>query len=116
MRTRQPDDPIFAAIEAHRAAHEHVHVFNADNDGEILDGLSDAEFNALVKLLAMTPTTPGGCAAMLRYVAELANREEIGRASQPFSGWAESVKEPAATLLGRIAAVIEHAERLTPRI
>ena len=56
----------------------------------------------------MTPTTLAGCAAMLRYVEAYTVRED-DTYSQLFSDWFEPVSGPAATLLGRLAAVIEPA-------
>jgi len=102
-----PDDPIFAAIDAHRAAHARRRAFFAATTGDDLpDELGHAEMNTLAGLLATTPTTLAGCAAMLRYVGEFANSEEE---NPLFGNFTDPISKPAATLLGRIAAVIEQA-------
>jgi len=71
-RTPAVVDPIFAAIEAHRTAYARRDAFCNDptHDDDIPDELSNAEWRTLTQLLAMTPATPAGCAAMLRYVGE----------------------------------------------
>ena len=102
-------DPIFASIAAHRAAVELVRVMerraDADYDEDAYNALVGAETDLLAELLAMTPATPAGCAAMLRHVEAYASRD----GSRLFSSWYKPVSAPAATLLGRLAAVIEPA-------
>ena len=66
--TTAAPDPIFAAIEAHRAARMGVVAFLADNTGDLTDDLGSAEADRLAELLAMTPTTPAGCAAMMQHI------------------------------------------------
>ena len=103
--TASTPDPIFAAIDAHRAADARRMAFIADHTGDLPDSLADAEFDRFAELLATTPTTPAGCAAMLRYFGEVVIRED----EELFSGWSHSISGPAATLFGRLAAVIEPA-------
>jgi hypothetical protein len=106
-----PVDPIFAAIDAHRAALAVVHAMEAagNPDEETFGKFCEAESARLAELLAMTPTTPAGCAAMLRHVEAHACECEEASASQLYSDFPEPISEPAATLLGRLAAVIEQA-------
>jgi hypothetical protein len=53
----------------------------------------------------MTPTTIAGCAAMLRHVAEYAAAYN----QNLLEGYRADVKEPASTLLIRIAAALDRA-------
>ena len=103
-------EPVFAAIEAHRAACELVRAMgNTDYDEDAFDALNSAVSDRLAELLATTPTTLAGCVAMLRYVETEATEADEATASQLFRDWYEPVSEPAATLLGRLADVIERA-------
>ena len=99
-------DPIFAAIEAHRAARTRVVAFLADNTGDLPDDLGTAEADRLAELLAMTPTTPAGCAAMMQHIETYLHEETAGGEGQLFHDWTEKCSESAATLLGRLAAVL----------
>ena len=100
-------DPIFAAIEAHRAARTRVVAFLADNTGcDLPDDLGTAEADRLAELLAMTPTTPAGCAAMMQHIETYLHEETAGGEGQLFHEWTEKCSESAATLLGRLAAVL----------
>ena len=96
-------DPIFAAIKAHQAAWELAR--EASDDG--IDALMAAEADRLAELLKMTPTTIAGCAAMMRWI-ETYSRDEANQ-SHLFHDWDDPWSEPGATLLGRLAAVIEKA-------
>ena len=108
-------DPVFAAIESHQAAIELVEAFAANNDhDDIPDDMIHAEIDRLAELVAMTPTTPGGCVAMLRYVEAYASRDDDNTDSPLFVDFCDMVSEPAATLLGRIAAVIEQGRSSFP--
>ena len=103
-------DPIFAAIEAHRAARMGVVAFLADNTGDLPDDLGSAEADRLAELLAMTPTTPAGCAAMMQHIEAYLHEEAAGGEGQLFHDWTEKCSDSAATLLGRLAAVlVKHA-------
>ena len=99
-------DPIFAAIEAHRAARARVVAFLADNTGDLPDDLGSAESDRLAELLAMTPTTAAGCAAMMQHIEAYLHQEATGGQGQLFHEWTEECSESAATLLGRLAAVL----------
>jgi hypothetical protein len=104
-RTPAVVDPIFDAIEAHRAAFKRCRVKRADDDEETYDALVGVAVDRLAELLAMTPTTPAGSVAMLRYVGAYAARDDSGL----FNNWYDPVSKPGASLLGRLAAVIEPA-------
>ena len=105
--TTAAPDPIFAAIEAHRAARTRVVAFlAADNMGDLPDDLSSAEADRLAELLAMTPTTPAGCAAMMQHIEAFLHEEAGGQGQLFLHEWTEKCSEAAATLLGRLAAVL----------
>ena len=94
------NDPIFAAIKAHRAAWD-LACEASDDD---IDALMAAEADRLAELLRMTPTTIAGCAAMMRWI-ETYTRDEANQ-SYLFHDWDNPWSEPGSTLLGRLAAVI----------
>ena len=96
-------DPIFDVIEAHKAAWE----LAREASDEDIDALMAAEAARLAELLRMTPTTPAGCAAMMRWL-DTYNRDEANE-SYPFHDWDDPWSESGATLLGRLAAAIEKA-------
>jgi hypothetical protein len=100
-------DPIFAAIEMHQVARALTVVASDDYDKDALNALNEAEANRLAELLAMTPITLAGCAVMMRYVEAYLREEDYNR--NLFSEWADPWSEPGATLLSRLAAVIERA-------
>jgi hypothetical protein len=102
-------DPIFAAIEVHQVARAlTVAASDADDhDKDALNAPNEAETDRLAELLAMTPVTLAGCAAMMRYVEAYLRDEDYNR--NLFSEWADPWSEPGATLLSRLAAVIEQA-------
>ena len=104
--TTTAPDPIFAAIEAHRIARTRVVAFLADNTDDLPDDLGTAEGDRLAELLAMTPTTPAGCAAMMQHIETYLHDEAVGGQGQLFHEWTEKCSESAATLLGRLAAVL----------
>jgi len=68
MITQRFEDPIFAAIEAHRKAFFECEEYGTD---ENIVRLSDIEKEALIALLDQAPTTIAGVAALSRYSAEL---------------------------------------------
>ena len=91
VRSPEPGDPIFDAIERHRRAHA---IWSAAVHDEFkLEGKADARFtesqlvtevteekaierhNACVDLVAIYPTTISGVIALLRYYAEHASLE-----------------------------------------
>jgi hypothetical protein len=106
-------DPIFAAIECSREAEAAFVEFlktaareNQPNDeafkrqeGE----LNDESIAQLADLVAMTPTTVAGCAALLSYIEEF----ELNNDQAPlFANFTDDLMEPGSTLLSRIAAVL----------
>ena len=95
-------DPIFAAIDNHRQAEAAFVAACHAEHGE--DDLSKASWKRLTELLTMTPTTVGGCAAMLRHVAGYAAAYN----QNLLEGYRADLKEPAGTLLVRLAAVLEN--------
>jgi hypothetical protein len=102
-------DPIFAAIEKHRqieaayvaACNEPIQQTSEDRVFELCHRSSAA----LVALVALTPTTLAGCAALLRYLE--AHEEAYDRAAMLDDH--NHAKEAARDLLSRIAAMLEAA-------
>jgi hypothetical protein len=70
-------DPIFAAIESHRAARQRYSgsLEIEDWDGPIVDEAHDAARNTMLTLLDIMPTTLAGVAALLRYSADFDEKE-----------------------------------------
>jgi hypothetical protein len=70
------DDPVFALIEAHRAADAALLVTlravdGHDNDDAVaVDAAHQAELSALYDLIEAVPTTLAGVIANLRYIAD----------------------------------------------
>jgi hypothetical protein len=95
------DDPTFAAIENHRQA-EAAWVAVCDDEH---NGLCDVSIARLTELLTMTPTSVAGCAAMLRHVAKYADSYD----GNLLENYCAEVKEPAGTLLIRIAGALDRA-------
>jgi hypothetical protein len=62
-------DPIFAAIEARKAT---IAAYNAGkwDDDEALDGVCDADAEAVRQMVSTTPTTLRRLRDLVRYVAE----------------------------------------------
>ena len=65
--SRDSIDPIFAAIEGHRIAHAAFVRAKSDNE---LDRCGNISWERYEALLATTPTSKAGCAALLRYIDE----------------------------------------------
>jgi hypothetical protein len=63
------DDPVFAAIEQHRAA---VKAWLAENDSVLSAQLLNAEREAFITWLTTPPTTLGGMLATLSYASRRA--------------------------------------------
>jgi hypothetical protein len=117
-------DPIFAAIEKHRKLNDaHIAACNATvAASEGIEGLTptikkledqsgvacDVAFDALGELLATTPTTIAGCAALLRHVENLTGKGSFEQGGL-FEDWCEEIEEPAKTMLSRVAATIDRA-------
>jgi hypothetical protein len=94
----QPD-PIFAAIERHRiaeAAYLSASLISEDTDHH-------DQWNSYAALLAFTPTTIAGCAALLRYVED---QEAIAGAGL-FDECSDPVNSAGHRLLSRVAAALE---------
>jgi hypothetical protein len=64
-------DPIFAAIDAHRAA---VNDINLQEEDDEIDRHADIESEVLGHLLGVTPTSLAGVLGLSRYAAELNGR------------------------------------------
>jgi hypothetical protein len=107
-------DPIFAAIEKHRqieaayvaACNEHVEQAREQAREDRVVKLSHRSSNALGELVAMTPTTVAGCAAVLRY---LEAHEKSYDEAVLLDNHSDNVSVPARDLLSRIAATLEAA-------
>jgi hypothetical protein len=107
-------DPIFVAIERHRAALAAYDDFckrseQAKGSPNLNDDLADRfkkHEEALTDLLDQKPTSADGCAAVLRYVYSLVTDEGGEITSEParwfFRGW-----HPPVTFLANIAAALE---------
>src|ERR1035437_79114 len=107
-------DPIFAAIEKHRqieaafvaACNEHVEKAREPAREDRVVKLGHRSSNALGELVAMTPTTVAGCAAVLRY---LETHEKSYDEAVLLDNHSDNVRVPARDLLSRIAATLEAA-------
>jgi len=107
-------DPIFAAIERHRqieaayvaACNEHVEKAREPAREDRVVKLCHRSSNALGELVAMTPTTVAGCAAVLRY---LETHEKSYDEAVLLDNHSDNVSVPARDLLSRIAATLEAA-------
>jgi hypothetical protein len=106
-------DPIFAAIEKHRQIEAaYVAACNEPIGDEATEQTTEARVNehchgssdALGELVAMTPTTLAGCAAMLRY---LEAHEKSYDEPVLLDNHSDNVSVPAQDLLSRIAATLE---------
>lgn len=107
-------DPIFAAIERHRqieaayvaACNEHVEQAREPAREDRVVKLCHRSSNALGELVAMTPTTVAGCAAVLRY---LETHEKSYDEAVLLHNHSDNVSVPARDLLSRIAAALDAA-------
>ena len=93
-------DPIFAAIEGHRIADAALVRAKSDNE---LDRCGDISWERYEALLATTPTSKAGCAALLRYIDEHEANYGVGL----FGEYDDPVKSAGERLLSRIAAALE---------
>jgi hypothetical protein len=84
------DDPVYRAIEAHRAAEAAVEaeLVSCETIAGEADRLSSVEIEALSVLATVVPTTREGAAELLRYAAEL---EEVRRELENDEGEFRSV-------------------------
>jgi hypothetical protein len=107
-------DPIFAAIERHRQIEAaYVAACNEPTDQakeqareDRANKLCGRSSDALGELVAMTPTTLAGCAAVLRY---LETHEKSYDEAVLLDNHSDNVSVPARDLLSRIAATLEEA-------
>jgi membrane-bound ClpP family serine protease len=105
-------DPIFAAIERHRqieaayvaACNEPIDEAKEQAREARVVKLSHRSSDALGDLVAMTPTTLTGSAAVLRY---LETHEKAYDAPALLDNHSDNVSVPARNLLSRIAATLE---------
>jgi hypothetical protein len=101
-------DPIFAAIERHKRL-EAIYVAYCndekvpDNDDHIVTSCYNSG-SAYADLVAMTPTTAAGCAAMLRH---LESHEAAYCGSGLFDNCNDRVRLPGKDLLSRIAYALD---------
>jgi hypothetical protein len=118
------NDPIWAAIQKHRKLNDaHIAACNATAvASEGVEGLTptikeledqsgvacEVAINALAELLATTPTTIAGCAALLRHVENLTGKGSFEQGGL-FEDWCEEIEEPAKSLLSRVAATLDRA-------
>jgi hypothetical protein len=113
-------DPIFAAIERHcKAEAAYIGICNSVESDRMthdeitaiengpIDGLCYASNAEYAVMLAVTPTTPAGCAALLRHIEAY----ETKYAGEDFlvSECTESVRNAARKILSRIANTLEKA-------
>jgi hypothetical protein len=85
------DDPVYRAIETHRAAEAAVEaeLVSCEIVAGEADRLSNAEIEALSVLATVVPTTRQGAAELLRYAAEL--EQEVRRELEDDEGEFRSV-------------------------
>ena len=100
--SRDSIDPIFAAIEDHRIADAALVRAKGDNE---LDRCGDLSWERYKALLATTPTSQAGCAALLRYIDEHEANYGVGL----FGEYDDPAKSAGKRLLSRIAAALESA-------
>jgi len=101
-------DPVFAAINRHRQI-EAAYVtacYEPDVQATAVSKLSHESSEALGELVAMTPTTLAGCAALLRYLEAHENSYDEYVILDNHS---DNVRVPARDLLSRIAASLDSA-------
>lgn len=103
-----PDAELFAAVRRYEAAHTASRALEgwpADITDEEVCAVCDEQNGALADLMAMTPQTVAGCAAVLRCVQMFGDQ----MACPLFADWTNGIGERGATLLGRMAAALSEA-------
>lgn len=103
-----PDAELFAAVRRYEAAHTVSLSLNEWPDhvtDELVSRVCDAQNTALSDLMAMTPQTVLGCAAVLRCVQMFADQMSCPL----FDSWNGGIGEHGATLLGRLALIMSEA-------
>jgi hypothetical protein len=105
------DDPVIAAMEAHRLADAaYDDALERGADESIKAGRQNEERDALVALLRTKPETLAGCLAVLRYVANWAESNDAAL----FDGWSDPHRSAAAAFLPMIADTIEAITSTAP--
>jgi hypothetical protein len=100
-------DPIFAAIERHRAVRASFWESN-DMPEDVMDLRCKEHHQALAVLLSTRPTTIAGCIAILRHLDHhLAEYEE--KHANLFGNRSDPVNSAAAAFLATIAEVLDAA-------
>ena len=100
-------DPIFAAIERHRAVRASFWESN-DMPEDVMNLRCKEHHQALAVLLSTRPTTIAGCIAILRHFDHhLAEYEE--EHANFFGNRSEPVNSAGAAFLAKIAAVLDAA-------
>jgi hypothetical protein len=106
VRARKMDDPIYAAIERHRLADAaYVAALDRGDTEAVKAACSEREALALVAMLRTKPETLAGALAVLRYVADWAENNDVGL----FQGWSSPQRSAGAAFLPMIADAIEAA-------
>lgn len=103
-----PDADLFAAVRRYEAAHKASRAIEGwpdDMTDEQITAVCDEQNAALADLMAMTPQTVAGCAAVLRCVQMFGDQ----MACPLFEGWDNQIGERGATLLGRMATALTEA-------
>lgn len=103
-----PDAELFAAVRRYEAAHTASRALEgwpAHITDEEVSAVCDEQNSALADLMAMTPQTVAGCAAVLRCVQMFGDQ----MACPLFADWTNGIGERGATLLGRMAAALSEA-------
>jgi hypothetical protein len=125
IATPAQGDPIFEAIEKHRklnAAHvaacEATVPFSEASGGKRTPAIEAMEdhaghcceiaASALSELLALTPATIAGCAALLRHIENITGKESFDQGGL-FQDFCDEIEEPAKTLLSRVAVTLDRA-------
>ena len=104
------DDPIFALIEAHKAAWPDAQKSGPDGS---MTRLYRKEERALARVISTTPTTVAGIWTLLHYLQDvMAKKFPVDTAANnelPFHCSIPEHRKPGATLLGRLADAISAA-------
>ncbi|HEY5129391.1 MAG TPA: hypothetical protein VIJ35_19250 [Bradyrhizobium sp.] len=100
-------DPIFAAIEHHRA-HCAVYWSVEEVADDVMSARGVEADRALTDLLTTSPTTVAGCAAVLRHVDQHIRQHEDEK-TQIFANCTDPLCSAGATFLATIAAALNEA-------
>jgi hypothetical protein len=109
------DDPVFAAIKAHRAAVlecDAAFELKATTDegwAKLEQQQRDAavrEYDAILTLLETMPTTPAGVAAALRYVGSRCRAEERALLMEAHNTYHKNLPDVAETYLVRLGEAV----------